>query len=60
MESMTGLQNAAPAKLCLKRGIVLKPLDWVACVRDMADIVTLLDAKFSETHDNILFILVLL
>ena len=57
---MTGLQNAAPAKLCLKRGIVLKPLDWVACVRDMADIVTLLDAKFSETHDNILFILVLL
>jgi len=57
---MTGLQNAAPAKLCLKRGMVLKPLDWVACVRDIADIFTLLVATFSETYDNILFILVLL
>jgi hypothetical protein len=40
MENMIGLLNAPSVKLCLKRGLVLKLLDWVACVCDFADLVT--------------------
>lgn len=32
MGSMIGLLNAAIAKLCLKRELILKPHDWVVCV----------------------------
>ena len=37
---MIGQLNAPSVKKCLKRGVVLKLLDWVACVCDFADIVT--------------------
>ncbi|KAK8311319.1 hypothetical protein V6Z12_D02G242300 [Gossypium hirsutum] len=32
METMTGLPNVVNAKLCLRRGLALKPHDWVAYI----------------------------
>lgn len=38
MENMTGLLNAAFVNMCLKQGMVLQLLDWVACVCNFIDI----------------------